>query len=253
MKNQLTLALFIMILFAPFMNTAYAKKPWALSIGTYSLEGDYGKDTDTSIHMVPMSLAYKYNRWQYQLSTGYLWLDGHQSVITEGSQDSRVPVKEAGLADSTLRVKYRFKKFQRLPLYLNVSARIKFPTADHKKNLGTGKRDSEFRAGAHWGFKRWWGVMELGYKFRKEPRNIELNNTFQFVIGGLGGISNHNTIGVSAKFREPSQPKKDPVREMTGFLNHKINPQNNISLLVTKGFSDASPNWGLGTQWRHSF
>ena len=253
MKSLLTLFLFLMTVFSPFMNVVYAKKTWALSIGTYSLEGDYGKNADTAIHMIPMTLAYKYNQWQYQLSTGYLWLDGNQSVIIEDSKENQTPVKDAGLADTTLSVKYRFKKLRSHPLYLNLSARIKLPTADHKKKLGTGKRDSEFRAGAYWGFHRWWGVMELGYKFRKEPRNTELNNTSQLVLGGLGAIDNKNTIGVSAKFREPSQAKKDPMREITSFLSHKINLQNTIVLLATKGFSDASPNWGVGTQWRYSF
>ncbi len=253
MKYLLTLALFFITVFAPFVNLAYAKNPWALSIGTYSLEGEYGKGTDTAIHMIPVSLAYKYNQWQYQLSTGYLWLDGDQGVITEGSQENRASVKEAGLADSTLSVKYRFKKLPSYPLYLNLSARIKFPTADHKKKLGTGKRDLEFRLGAYWGFDGWWGVTELGYKSRKEPRNTELNSTSQLVVGGLGAIDNLNTIGVSAKFREPSQPKKDRVREVTSFLSHKINSQNNITFLATKGFSDASPDWGLGAQWRYSF
>ncbi len=253
MKYLLILSIFLIMVFSPFMNAAYAKKAWELSVGTYSLEGDYGKGTDTAIHMVPVSLAYKYNQWQYRLSTGYLWLDGNKSVISEDLREGQVSVEDAGLADSTLSVKYRFKKLRSLPLYLNISARIKFPTADHKRNLGTGKRDTGFRVGAHWGFQHWWGVMELGYKFRKKPRNIELNNTSQIVIGGLRAIDNKNSIGVSAKLRERSQPKKDPVREITGFYRHKINPQNRINLLATKGFSDASPSWGIATQWSYSF
>lgn len=252
MKYLTMLALFLLAAFAPFMNTVHSKESWVVNMGTYSLKGDYGRDANTTIHMIPISLAYRYNQWQYQLSTGYLWLDGDQSVITENAQ-SQSSVKETGAADSTLSVKYRFKKLRRYPLYLSATAKIKFPTADRKKKLGTGKRDSELRLAAYWGFQGWWGVMDLGHKYRKEPRNTDLKNSSQLIIGGLGAIDSQNTAGVSAKFREQAQPGKDSVREITGFLSHKINPQNTITLLATKGFSDASPDWGIGTQWRNTF
>lgn len=228
-----------------------ARDGWSVGIGTYSSKGDYGKETDTTIHMVPVAIAYKSGQWQYKVSTGYLSLEGERVLVDKlGTKEL---VNETGIGDTVVSIKHRFKKISDSPLYLNVGAKVKFPTADEDKKLGTGKHDLELKAGAYWGFQRWWAVSELSYKVREEPSNTQLNNTAQVVVGGLKRIGKRNTVGANLKFREKSQPTKDPVKELISFVNHKLDKNNNVTVLVIKGFTDASPDWGLNTQWRYSF
>ncbi|OUS23941.1 hypothetical protein A9Q99_25635 [Gammaproteobacteria bacterium 45_16_T64] len=263
-KNK-GLALCCAIVSILMVNTAGAS--WAISAGTFSATGDYGKDQDTRIHMMPVSLSYAADGWRFKVSSGYLWLDGYRGITNAELHDANgqgcgcdthdhdalVSLRESGVADTTLSAKYRFKPDKQSRVIVDVSAKFKIPTADSDKSLGTGKQDVGFRVGSYWRFPDWWGVLDLGYKFRGEPSNVKLNDTAQLIIGGFIPLNSANTMGLNMKIREASQEHKDPIRELQVFLNHTLDKQNRMTLLLVNGLSDSSPDWGLSTQWRYSF
>ncbi|MFO1435526.1 MAG: hypothetical protein U1F34_03880 [Gammaproteobacteria bacterium] len=124
--------------------------PNRFSVGTgvdYS-SGRYTDLVDTEILYVPFRFRYDYLNWTARLTVPWLQITGPNSVagggdsITVVNPGSRSTTRttESGLGDVVGSLSYLFTLGGQLP-DLQVTGKIKFPTADENKGLGTGSYD----------------------------------------------------------------------------------------------------------------
>lgn len=110
---------------------------------------------------------------------------------------------EVGLADTELKLKYRFLEEKMGSPAFALSAAMKFPTASEKKGLGSGKADLTFNTIFTKNLsKRWVVHLNLGYTFVGEPgadNEFNYSAAAQFVlsdrwclVGEIGGVNNLN-------------------------------------------------------------
>ena len=126
---------------------------WHLSTSFNYLKGDYGTGEDTEIIYVPFTFGIRLDRFRLGLTVPYLYQTSQDVVLTGGGVASKKGKRAAaststtesrtedGLGDILLRASFVVLKEQpRLP-EIEPYLKIKFPTADEDRGLGTGEFD----------------------------------------------------------------------------------------------------------------
>jgi hypothetical protein len=93
----------------------------------------------------------------------------------------------------------------------------------------------------------------LGYRWYGDPAGIELRNT---VFGSLGIAyrdASGTTLGLTYDFRQRLVAGGARVSESMIFVSHPLEPDLKLQIYFVKGFSDASPDAGLGALLAYSF
>src|SRR4029450_13931950 len=127
---------------------------WHLSTSFNYLKGDYGTGEDTEIIYVPFTFGVRLDRFRLSLTVPYLHQTSQNVVLTGGgvaaknkknqpspSTTTTVSQTEDGLGDILLRASYIVLKERPLLPEIEPYLKIKFPTADEDRGLGTGEFD----------------------------------------------------------------------------------------------------------------
>jgi hypothetical protein len=163
-------------------------------------------------------------------------------------QSNHPVTTESGLGDIVLTGTQTIAKLGEVrPLILDVTGKVKFATASASKGLGTGKNDYSIALDAYQPINSSTTAFgDVGYKMMGDPNGLNLNNVW-FGTAGLSYKFNQITsAGFMADARQAIQNTSTSSRELTIFLAHKFNSQYKLQSYVTRGFSDASADWGGG-------
>jgi hypothetical protein len=245
--------------------TAAAQQQSAFSVGTgvnYTT-GDYGTGTNTSILSIPFTAKYETGRWTFKASVPWLEIDGANAVVpgvgpvantnprgrgrgAGGGAATSTSSSASGLGDVVLAATYTTYYNTASRFGVDVTGRIKLPTADQDKGLGTGETDY----GAYVELYRTFGQTTVfgggGYTDLGSSDFIRLNNVYNASIGASHKLSSVSTFGATFDMRERSSPTAFPQRELTAFFVRDIAPRWKGQAYVMKGFADGSPDWGAG-------
>jgi hypothetical protein len=134
-----------------------------------------------------------------------------------------------------------------------VTGRIKFPTADENRGLGTGEFDEGFGVEVSKTLVgNWLGFLDFGYTFIGDPPGVDLRNQWYYDFGA--GYNVTKNLLLSAYYEEYRAliPQLSNPRDLLFALNYKATSalRFNASLLI--GLSDGAPAYGLtsGISWR---
>ncbi len=249
-------------------------------IGGFSYsDGDYGNQVDTNISYLPITVKYQTGPWTMGVTTAYMELKGPDNVfitgsgpivagdsasgVDSGSGALELPpppppdqadevVTESGIGDMTFELSYSFERWYQQGLFIDLTGKIKLPTADENKRLGTGEIDYIAQldiAKTSGGFTPF-GT--LGYKVIGSPEDITLNNVW---FGSLGLQYRFTTSvggGIYFDYQQATTSTADDLKELLGYVNFKLDDDWSLNLYGVTGFSDSSPNTGLGLQLTYS-
>ena len=140
-----------------------------------------------------------------------------------------------------------------LGIALDVTAKIKFATADETKGLGTGETDYSVQADVYKFFDRITLLGTAGYKVRGDPANVDLENVFFGSVGGIYNFTPETRGGLIYDYRESAYATGDSIRELTGFVSRPINDDWRLQFYALTGFSDSSPDFGGGMLIKRAF
>ncbi|MDH3207670.1 MAG: transporter [Gemmatimonadota bacterium] len=222
--------------------------------------GDYGSDFGkTNLLAVPVSLEYRFERLQFspgdrfriRVTVPYLRVDG--PFRGEASATGGTGVDE-GVGDTYLRLSYfYFPPSPKWP-FLGFGGRIKFPTADEDKNLGTGEFDYTLETMVSQKFRLGSYVLTpyatVGYKFVGEPKGEDRNNSWRAGTGFSFRIDRRWTVGARYSFRESSIPGRGPRHVVGPFVNVRITDYLSVLPYAVAGLSKESPDWAVGLEFR---
>src|SRR5882672_6521935 len=137
--------------------------------------GKYGTSSETKILSIPFSARYETDPWTFKLTVPYLSITSPANVIPGvGRIDSSGRPKrrtftgtttQSGLGDTVASATYNAYYNAAAERGLDLTGRVKLPTADADKGLGTGSTDESVQVDVYQTFDRLTLFADVGYTF----------------------------------------------------------------------------------------
>ena len=235
------------------------ERPWLLlsSSVNYSV-GDYGTGDDTTIVYVPFTLGVSpIDRLWLSLTIPFIYQDTQNVVLTGGGVASRKKQKgrlaqpsdsdsESGLGDLLGKVSLIVVKEGPVVPEVAPYVKIKFPTADRDRGLGTGEFDetlgvdvSKNLVGDLYGF------LTLAYTFIGEPSGSDLDNAFGWSVGAAYGVTPAVSVFAFLDGATSIAPGQDGPLEIRVGAEFRLTRVVKLTGSVVRGLTDGSPDWGV--------
>ena len=226
------------------------------SAGLGRFTGDYGEEEDTTLDVLSLNARRYFTRGEVQLSVPYLTVDGDnvrlvddRPVAIPGGAIPGGQNKESGLGDVVLRGEYYVRTGTSTSPWVIALLRLKLPTGNDERGLGTGATDVE--AGVGWirrhGPVNW--LADIGYTF----------------VGGSGGFDPKNVWRMGAGLSVPfgMEERNNTYAYLENRTNRFAGSEDRRSLAVGVGtsldeakrmrvsasaffgLSDTAEDWGL--------
>jgi hypothetical protein len=248
--------------FCAALPEAAVAQDWKFSSSVNYDTGKYGGPDRTDSVYIPFTLKRYYSEGDLsvtlpllrQSSSGQVTRVGGKPVRAVKGSVSAATAAESGLGDIMVRGSYIIKRDGPRSFDLAAAGRLKLPTANKNKGLGTGEIDQ----GA-------------GFEFAKEltPGVSLLADGYYTIIGDLDGVDFNNEvsvdIGVSKTLRQNlsltvlyatqsaiTDGNADP-RELSGTLDYKSSDGNHYHGGLLLGLSDGSPDAGFSAGFSRRF
>src|SRR5881628_470409 len=220
--------------------------------------GDYGTGTDTTLLYVPFTLGVRpFDRFWLSVTVPYLYQHGQSAVVTGGGVASRKKQKgslaqpatsttESGLGDVLAKASLVLIPEKDLIPEVTPYFKVKFPTADKDRGLGTGEFDETLGVDVS---KRLidalYGFLTLSYTFIGDPPGADFRNSFGWSVGAAYAIVPPLSIFA---FLEGStaiaRGQDDPVELRVG-AELRLVKALKLTGAVTRGLTDGAADWGV--------
>jgi len=159
----------------------------------------------------------------------------------------------SGLGDIVASATYSVFREGTSTLGLDVGARVKFGTADEAERLGTGENDFSLQADLYKPFGATSLFATIGYRWYGDPPGIELRDVPFLALGVSHRLDGDTAIGFAYDYRPRIIEGGSPISEATLFWSKRIAPEWKWQLYALIGFSDGSPDAGVGTFVEYRF
>jgi hypothetical protein len=250
-----------MVLLLTSTAPALAEGPWWSISGLvdYSV-GDYGTGKDTTLLYIPFTLGVSPFDWLTLSGTiPYIWQDTQTVVVTGGgvavrkkkerllpTAASSVTHTESGLGDVLVKGQYVLLEEQALLPEIRPYLKIKFPTADESRGLGTGEFDET--VGVDFSktfFDRLVGYVTLAYTFVGSPPGEDLRDSFGWSLGAAYGITEPLSVFTFLEGATAISPgEADPLEILFG-AEYKLTKELKLTGSVGRGLSNGSPDYEI--------
>ncbi len=245
----------ILCLFAPIQPLA-GQREIRLSVGSAYFTGHFQQEDKTNILYLPVSLKYRQFPWITRVTVPYLMMNGNTVIDLVGDSESDTSSRRAeGLGDIILTQTYQYAPSIVQDSVLNLSVKVKFPTASAKKGLGTGKYDFSFqgrfikRIGRHSPF------LTLGYQFVGKVDDVQLNNRFYTTVGESYQVHAQFSAGMMYQYKQASSNRRVSDQKIVGFCSWKLTPDGRwlIDAYSLVGLTVSSPEYGGGLSISYTY
>lgn len=234
---------------------ASAEGKLSVSTGFEYSTGTYGETIDTQIWMVPLALKYQNAPLTLRLSTSWLHVSGPGTVTPDGEPivGSGQNTTEQGMGDLYATASWNLLDDRKYALGLDIGAKVKLATADEDKYLGTGENDFSLLAEIYKPIANWYPSLKLGYSWKGDPSGIDYRNVWYGSVGTDYRLSKTYSVGGYYDWRQKISSTGSTISELMVYFHTRLNDANKLNVYLLTGFSDASPDWGGGLSFAHSF
>jgi hypothetical protein len=226
------------------------------SAGWGRFAGDYGEDEDTTLDVLSLAARRYFDRAEIQLSVPYLTVDGSgvrfvddRPVAVPGDPGPAAQAKETGVGDIVLRGEYYVRTGTSTTPWVIALLRLKLPTGDEDRGLGTGATDVE--AGVGW-IKRhrrvnW--LADVAYTFVGGSGGLDPDNVWRLGAGAsvpFGANERHNTYAY-LETRSSRFEGSDARRSLALGVGTSLDEAKRVRLSGSAffGLSETAEDWGL--------
>ncbi len=231
---------------------------WLFSSSVNYSVGDYGTNKDTTIVYVPFTFGVRpVDTLWISLTVPYIYQNSQNVVVTGGGVATRkkatgkfaqpaTATTESGLGDVLLKASYVLVDEKPFLPEIAPYVKIKFPTADKDRGLGTGEFDetvgidlSKQLIGPLFGY------VTVAYTFIGSPAGTDLHNSFGWSIGAaytlIPSLSFFAFLDGSTAI---SPGEADPLELRVG-AEYRLTRALKFTGAVTRGLSNGAADWGL--------
>ncbi|MDH5446556.1 MAG: transporter [Gammaproteobacteria bacterium] len=221
----------------------------SVSTGVDYSTGDYGDSSDTEIWYFPLSVKLDTLDFVYKVTVPHIQITGPGTVVgpnaTPADGDNQTTT-ESGMGDVIAAISYALFPYQPDEVFIELTGKVKFPTADENKRLGTGEYDYSFQVDGFYSAGMFGIFTTLGYKIYGDPPGIDYKNGSYYSLGGSYSLTHRFSLGLAYDFKEAATQRSEDQKELTAFASKKLSNKFKILGYLVKGLSDGSPDWGLG-------
>ncbi|UTW06540.1 hypothetical protein [Pseudomonas benzenivorans] len=227
---------------------------FTLTTGLDYSRGRYGTPVTSETWYVPVIARYETGPLIYKLTIPYLRIS-NPSVGPDGEPLSGGCASvESGLGDTVASAGYALLDGSRGDgLFLDLVGKVKLPTADEDRCLGTGKTDYSAQIDLARSFGALSGFATLGWKKFGDPAGTDFRDPIYASLGFVTRLAPATSVGAAYDWRQKVTANGHETQEITLFLSQRLSPSWKVQLYALKGFSDASPDSGGGLLLSHSF
>lgn len=244
-------ALFVAAAF-PLAFTAPAQDDiWQVGLSLSTQTGDYGEPEDTDLLYIPVTVKRYVERGSVSLSIPYLDLstEGSATVIDGAVQnvgDREAQASGSGLGDIVLRGLFEAKEQEGVWPFIDLTAKLKLPTGDEDKGLGTGEADIGFGVELTRVLDDGFYLMsELGYTFIGEPSGFRLQDRWNYAIGGGRQVTRQLQLTAMLDGRTSLNSGNDDPLSLLLFSTWKQRADLMFDGMLEFGLNDGSPDIGI--------
>jgi len=235
---------------------ALADGNFTVKTGYDYTSGKYGTNTRTEITAIPFIGSYETGNWTFKASVPYVRITGADNVVAgigAVRQTSTVVRTDTGMGDLTTAATYAFMIDPKAQFGVDVTAKIKFGTANSDRGLGTGENDYWVMVDPYRKIDNmtWFGG--LGYGVLGSSDTLKLKNVVSANAGMSYKLDQQASVGAMLDYRSKSTDTGFVQRELTAFYSRKLGGGYKLQAYATKGFSDGSPDWGGGANVAYNF
>ena len=231
----------------------------SVSVGAEYSSGKYGTPDKTDTLYIPFILRHETGPWVLKATVPWLRITGPGNVIGAGADRVVVPGvslprrTESGLGDIVLSGFYNVLDERKGGLGLDLGAKVKLPTADDQKGLGTGELDYAAQMDFFKPFDATTLFGSIGYRVYGDPPGVTLKDVFYTSIGASYRMSSQQAVGFAYDYRPAIVSGGGKVSEATLFWSNRLTPQWKLQVYGVVGFADASPDAGIGALLERRF
>jgi outer membrane putative beta-barrel porin/alpha-amylase len=212
--------------------------------------GTYGTGIDTSIVYVPLILAVSSARQDFRLTIPYLSINTSEPVIyLDGEVIGPVPggtTSESGLGDIFAQEEFFFVQGGARRPWVSAILRVKFPTADETKGLGSGQLDYGGGLGIIQPLGPAWSLIgALQYVVRGDPAGVDFRNTAWITFGTQWRPSKVNSWNAFYDRRQSVIPGNSDLADLSLGYDRLLSPGISFRSTVYIGLSDTTEDFGL--------
>ena len=224
----------------------------SVSAGAEYSTGKFGAPEKTETLYIPFILRHETGPWVLKATVPWLRITGPGNVIGAGADRVVVPGAstgrrtESGLGDIVLSGFYNLMDERKGGLGLDLGGKIKLPTADDQKGLGTGELDYAVQLDFFRPFDATTLFGSIGYRVYGDPTGQTLRDVPYASIGFSYRMSSQQSAGVAYDYRPHIVNGGGEVSEVTAFWSNRLSPEWKLQLYGVIGFADASPDAGVG-------
>jgi len=231
----------------------------SVAVGAEYSTGKFGGTETTDTLYIPVVVRYETGPWVLKATVPWLRITGPANVIGGGADRVVLPGAstgrrtESGLGDIVLSGFYNVLDERKGGLGLDVGAKVKLPTADDQKGLGTGELDYAAQMDFFKPFDATTLFGSIGYRVYGDPAGTTLKDVFYTSIGASYRMSSQQSVGVAYDYRPAIVNGGGKVSEATLFWSNRLSPQWKLQVYGVVGFADASPDAGIGALLERRF
>ncbi|MCF3651931.1 hypothetical protein [Synoicihabitans lomoniglobus] len=227
-----------------------------LETGVSYSRGDYGLATDTEVLVVPFNYVNETGPWKFRATLPWLHLTGPAAVVADGGGTAGGPVRPngsstSGLGDSMLTATYALAA-PPAGWRTDLSAKVKLPTGDEDRGLGTGEFDYYGQVDFYRTYASFTPFFNGGYRVLGDGI-YQLKDGFYASGGVVVPIADASSIGGALNWREAIVAGGDDATEASAFYHTQLSSNWSTTVYAMKGFTDASADYGAGASFSFKF
>ncbi len=209
--------------------------------------GDYGTDKDTTIVYVPFTLGVRpLDRFWLSVTVPFIYQDSSRKEQKGKFAQPAGSTTESGLGDVLLKASVVVVEERELIPEITPYLKIKFPTADKDRGLGTGEFDETLGVDVS---KRLiealFGYLTLSYTFIGNPPGADFHNSFGWSVGvAYAVLQPLSVFGFLEGSTAIARGQDDPVELRVGAELRLIKALK-LTGAVTRGLTDGAADWGV--------
>lgn len=232
-----------------------------LKFGAGYDQGDFGTSEQTRTLYAPVTLRYLGERFDVGITGSFIYLDSPSDVtivdgrpVITGQPGDRETA--TGIGDTVLRGRYFLIDDPGPDSWVPGLApflKVKFPSGDEDRGLGTGEFDFGF--GVEWDKQlgeTFFIYGDVSYTFMGDPPDQNFRDRPAASIG-VGARFGKVTASVLLDWRRALLSGTDDPLELLGSVAYKLTPVTTITPYAFVGLTDGSPDWGIGFEVSYRF
>lgn len=255
---------------------------WRVSATVNYSSGSYGTDSRTTILYAPMTVRRVFHDGDISLTIPFVSISGTGAVRLVGGAPTRTSsntatlsgtlaaatgggkrpgssplsstTTDSGLGDIILRGRYYLMEEGDVVPLVALTGRIKIPTADADRGLGTGEFDEGIGMELTKTLtNRWLAYLDGGYNLIGDAPGTNFNNQWWYAVGLGYDVTDDLHLSLFYEEYRALVSTVNNARDLLALTNYVVSDTVHLTGSLLVGLSNGAPNFGMGAGVRVRF